>query len=102
MYSIGTIAALGAAGLTGITSRLPWGWFTLMAILDLALVAMVVARRHRGRSAKTGVRRAPARSDALVLRSGWWVPRSRALALSAHQPAYAWPLHREYMVCRVV
>ena len=102
MHSIGTIAALGADGLGGITSHLPWGWFSLMAIVDVALVAVVVARRFRARSAAGGVRRTQARSDALVLRSGWWVPRSRVLGLPSHQPTYAWPLHREYMVCRVV
>jgi hypothetical protein len=98
MYSIGAIAAVGADGVGELTSRLPWGWFTLMAVIDVALIAFVVARRLHGRLAG----RAPARPDALILRSGWWVPPSRVAGLAPQRSTYIWPLHREYMVCRLV
>jgi len=73
-----------------------------MAIVDLGLVGVVIALRLRAPSAagsRVGSR--PARAEALVLRSGWWVPRSRVLALPAQRASYAWPLHRDYMVRRI-
>ncbi len=84
-----------------LTSHLPWGWFTLMAIVDLGLIGVVIARRLRARSAGSRVGTRPSRAEALVLRSGWWVPRSRVLALPARRASYAWPLHRDYMVRRL-
>lgn len=100
MQPIGTIAALGAPGVTQLTSHLPWGWFAAMAIVDLALMAVVVSRRLRARRASRFERR-PSPAEALVLRSGWWVPPSRVLGLPVDPAVYAWPLHREYMVRRL-
>jgi hypothetical protein len=103
MYSIGAIAAQGAAGLSEVTGRLPWAWFALMAAVDLGLAVYVIRRRLAGRarsSARGNVQ--AARRDALVLRDGWWVPQSRARMVRPGRAAYAWPLHREYMVCRVL
>ncbi|MDQ6855474.1 MAG: hypothetical protein M3Z57_00175 [Candidatus Dormibacteraeota bacterium] len=101
MHSIGAIAAGGTAGLGTITAQLPWAWFALMAVVDVALVCVVVGRR---RAARAGVSSRPLLSatDALVLRSGWRVPRSRALRVRARPATYAWPLHSEYMVSRLV
>ncbi|MDQ6846863.1 MAG: hypothetical protein M3019_04680 [Candidatus Dormibacteraeota bacterium] len=102
MQPIGMIAALGAAGVSQLTSHLPWGWFTLMAIVDLGLIGVVIARRRLARSAaRSGAGSRPSRAEALVLRSGWWVPQSRVLALPAQRASYAWPLHRDYMVRRL-
>ena len=102
MHSIGMIAVTVADSLGGITARLPWGWFSLLAIVDAALVAAVVSRRVGWRRVTAGTAPSRARPDALVLRSGWWVPRSRALTLPPHRATYAWPLHSEYMVRRLV
>ncbi len=103
MHSIGTFALSGAAGLGSLSTQLPWAWFALLAVVDVALVVVVVNRRRAARAGS--VSRAalpPSRSEALVLRSGWRVPRSRALAMRPQPGTYAWPLHREYMVSRLV
>jgi hypothetical protein len=102
MEPIGAIAAAAGPGLGGLTAHLPWGWFTLMGVVDLLLVAVVMARRLHGRAVARIPTGAPERRpEVLVLRSGWWVPRSRVIALRQHQASYAWPLHRDYMVSRV-
>jgi hypothetical protein len=103
MYSIGAIAAQAAAGLTDIAGRLPWTWFALMAAVDVGLMVYVMRRRlaaHGDASRRGNVQ--AARPEALVLRDGWWVPQSRARKVRRRRATYAWPLHREYMVCRVV
>lgn len=100
MHSIAAIAA-AADGLGSLTARLPWAWFALMAVADVALVAVVVARRRAAHGGSLPRPQAP-RADALVLRSGWQVPRSRVLLMRSHPATYAWPLHSEYMVSRLV
>ncbi len=114
MYLIGAIAAQGAAGLGDLPAHLPWAWFALIAVFDAGL-AVVVVRKRQARHAGTVVAAVrldlPAARfdtaalrgvgpDTLVLRDGWWVPRSRATAIAARPAGYTWPLHREYMVSR--
>lgn len=105
MHSIGAIAAAAAAaagsGLNEISSRLPWAWFTLMAVVDVALVMIVVSRRVRGRGLVPGLGIREQRREPRVVRNGWSVPLSKALSLPARQASYAWPLRRDYMVSRL-
>ncbi len=103
MESIGAIAAAATGpGLGGLTAHLPWGWFTLMGVVDLLLATVLVGRRLRGRALAATPDDATVRpSEALVLCSGWWVPRSRVITLCQHRTAYAWPLRHDYMVSRV-
>jgi hypothetical protein len=102
MHSIGTIAVVGTAGLGNLTAQLPWAWFAVMAVIDVALVVVVVSRRRAARAGSSQPELRPSLSEALVLRSGWSVPRSRVLSMRPHQATYAWPLHSEYMVSRLV
>jgi hypothetical protein len=100
MHSIGTIA-VAAAGLGNLTAQLPWAWFALIAVVDAALVVVVINRRRAGRAVVDARSQAPS-AETMVLRSGWSVPRSRALRVRPHPATYAWPLHSEYMVSRLV
>ena len=100
MHSIETIAA-AATGMASLGGQLPWAWFALLAVVDVALIATVVGRRHAVLPAMTRTGRPP-RADSLVLRSGWRVPRSRVVAMRRHPAGYSWPLHSEYMVSRLV
>jgi hypothetical protein len=99
MHSIGAIAV--AAGLGNLSAQLPWVWFAVMAVVDAALAVVVIKRRRAGR-AGVGARSQAPSADTLVLRSGWSVPRSRALRVRPHPATYAWPLHSEYMISRLV
>ncbi len=101
MYSIGTIAAAAGASLASLGGQLPWAWFGLMAVADVALVVLVVGRRRAARLVVSSPTVRPPRPEVFVLRSGWRVPRSRAIRVRAHPAAYAWPLHSEYMVSRM-
>jgi hypothetical protein len=101
MYLIGAIAASPGAGLASLGDQLPWAWFGLMAIADVALVVVVVGRRRSRPLLVSSPSPRPARPEVFVVRSGWRVPRSRALRMRPHQAAYAWPLHSEYMVSRL-
>ncbi len=98
MYSIGTIAAATGAGLA---SQLPWAWFGLMAVADVALVVVLVGRRRGAKQVRGDQGPRAVRPEAFVLRSGWRVPRSRALRMRRSPAAYAWPLHSEYLVSRL-
>ncbi|HSP65380.1 MAG TPA: hypothetical protein VLO10_04235, partial [Candidatus Deferrimicrobium sp.] len=101
MHSIGAIAAGAATGLANLSAQLPWAWFALMALVDVALVVVVIRRRRKARAGRLSESQAPPlRSETLVLRSGWRVPRSRVLAMRPSRTTYAWPLHNEYMVSR--
>lgn len=103
MNTIGTIALVAADAVHAIGSRLPWGWFSIMIAFDLGLVAVVTMRRRTSRGGAVRIPAVPmtAPTEVLVLRSGWWVPRSRALTLPRLSAAYAWPLHREYLLRRI-
>jgi hypothetical protein len=103
MHSIAAIAVVGTGALGSLTAQLPWAWFALLALVDVALVVAVVGRRRAAR-ARRGSRPAlrSSRAESLVLRSGWRVPRSRVLTMRPRPAAYAWPLHSEYMVSRLV
>ncbi len=102
MHLIGTIAATAGPAVASLGGQLPWAWFALMAVADITLAVVLVGRRRASRlDAAKRVARA-SRSDSLVLRNGWQVPRSRALRVQARPATYAWPLHTEYMVSRLV
>jgi hypothetical protein len=103
MHSIASMTTGAAAGLAELARHLPWAWFAVLAGVDAMLAGLVLNRRRAGRRASATSARAisAARDDTLVWRSGWRVPRSRAQGLPTRGPAYAWPLHTEYMVSRL-
>ena len=104
MSPIGAMMVAAAAGLGDLPAHLPWGWFGALGLADAVLVG-VAARRRRHPDLRaprvTPALRRPARADAVVVRSGWRVPRSRVIGLPTRQATYAWPLHSEYMVSRL-